>query len=199
MSAHRRRRPKNETGYLRKSLGGPKSPETTPKAPKFPENPAMPRNAPKIPTEFILSAVLNSPEFSQNFSDFPKLAQIPPNPLKFPGNQGRRGIHAISQVKHSGDSQSRTAKLRTWMLQIWCFEGSGSHFALYMLCGERSHADYVLYCSYLVLCSELTVGVPEIPGTNNSKSSATKTHRLTPPPSWSKGRMNVVCSSRLQR
>ena len=36
---------------------------------------------------------LNSSEFSRNFLNFPNFAQVPPNPLKLPGNQGRRGIH----------------------------------------------------------------------------------------------------------
>ena len=59
----------------------PKPPET----PNFPENPALPRNPLGIPTEFIhiyapYKTPLNSPEFARNFPNFPKFAQIPPNP-----------------------------------------------------------------------------------------------------------------------
>ena len=51
------------TGNLRKkpfeTPNRPKPPQT----PNFPEDPALPRNPPGIPTEFILSAILNSTEF----------------------------------------------------------------------------------------------------------------------------------------
>ena len=36
-----------------------------------------------------------SPEFSRNFSNFPEIPNSTESP-KFPGNQGRRGIHTIS-------------------------------------------------------------------------------------------------------
>ena len=85
-----------------KAFRGPKSPATTPNPEFFPENPASPRNPPGIPTEFILSAVQNPTEFHWIpwvFPKFPEFPRIRPNStesLKFRGNQGRRGIHAIS-------------------------------------------------------------------------------------------------------
>ena len=61
--------------------------------PKFSRNPALPRNPPGIPTEFILSAIQNPTEFhwiplnfseiSRNFPNFPEFAHIPPNPWNF--------------------------------------------------------------------------------------------------------------------
>ena len=54
---------------------------------------------------------LSSPELSRNFSK-PNFARIPPNPLKFPGNEGRRGIHTVrlSVVKFKRGQWEERAK-----------------------------------------------------------------------------------------
>ena len=72
-----------------------KSPETT-SHPKFSWKT---RCRPEIPqnSHCILSAILNSPEFSRNFPNFPECAQTPQKTQRIQGNQGRRGIRAISQ------------------------------------------------------------------------------------------------------
>ena len=48
--------------FAQKPLEAPNHPKP-PQTPNFPENPAMPRNLAGIPTEFILSVILNSTEF----------------------------------------------------------------------------------------------------------------------------------------
>ena len=55
--------------FCAKAFWGPRSPETTP---IFAENPALPRNLPRIPIEFILSTTLNSTEFPPKFLEFPR-------------------------------------------------------------------------------------------------------------------------------
>ena len=87
-----------------KAFWPPKSPESTQNA-KFSRKagvaPKSPRNSHWIHTKRHTKPhwiPLNSPEFSRNFPNFPKFAQIPLNPWNLRGNQGRRGIHAISHI-----------------------------------------------------------------------------------------------------
>ena len=60
--------------FAQKPLTPQIAPNSSPNPQIYPKNPALPHNPPGVPTEFILSAILNS-EFSRNFPNFPE-AQI---------------------------------------------------------------------------------------------------------------------------
>ena len=70
---------------------GPKPPQT----PNFPENLALPWNPPRIPTDFILSAIQNHTEFRWVPLNFSEISRSPPTspqfhriPWNFRGDRG---------------------------------------------------------------------------------------------------------------
>ena len=61
--------------FAQKPLEAPNHPKP-PQTPKFPENPVFPRNPPKIPTEFIWSAIQKPAEIPWIFANFLEITQI---------------------------------------------------------------------------------------------------------------------------
>ena len=74
--------------FAQKPFDPPNHPKP-PQTPNFPENPALPWNPPLNSTEF--------PWVFPKFPEFPRIRLNSTESQKFPQNQGRRGIHAISQ------------------------------------------------------------------------------------------------------
>ena len=100
------------SGYLRKSLLTPQITRNHPKpqisresgvAPKSPSNSHWIHTKRHTKPHWI---PLNSPEFSRNFLKFPRIRPNSTEFLKFPGNQGRRGIHTSSQFLGEGAAPS---------------------------------------------------------------------------------------------
>ena len=81
-------------------------------APNFPENPALPRNPPGIPTEFILSAIQNPSEFHWVPLNFPEISRISLNSPKF---------HWIPEIsgKSGEERNSRNQPLHSQNLRWW--------------------------------------------------------------------------------
>ena len=73
-------------GYLRKSLLTPQIARNHPKLQIFLKTRRWPEMHQEFPKPHWIP--LSSTEFSRNFSNFPDVAQIPPNPLKFPEIRG---------------------------------------------------------------------------------------------------------------
>ena len=96
---------KKANGYLRKSLLTPQITRNHPKPQIFLKNPALPRNPPGIPTEFILSALQNPTEFHWvplNLSEISQISTTSPKFHRIPEISAKSGEERNSRNQPKG-------------------------------------------------------------------------------------------------